>query len=64
MTYGMWILIASLIGMVWAMLRFHVDPPIILALLVCVSLLCVATMFVSEAAKDCLEQGAGRTAGL
>lgn len=52
MPYWLWLIIGSLVAMVWAMLRYHVEPMIILALLVCVSLLAISVMFVADAAKD------------
>jgi hypothetical protein len=47
-----WLAIVSLVAMVYSMLKFHVDPMIILALLVCCSLLAIAAMFVADSAKD------------
>ena len=52
MPYWLWLIIGSLVAMVWAMLRYHVEPMIILALLVCVSLLAIAVMFVADASND------------
>lgn len=52
MSYWMWMIIVALVAMVWTMLRYHVEPMIILALLVCVSLLAISVMFVAEAARD------------
>lgn len=52
MSYWYWAIIGTLIAMVWTMLKYHIEPLIILALLVCVSLLAMAVMFVVESNND------------
>ena len=52
MAYWSWTIIFSLIAMVWMMIRYHVDPLIILALLVCVSLFIIAAVFIADSAND------------